>query len=100
MKAVVAGFLEEIRTKSRRCERASGGDATGARRQAHSIKGASANVGGEPCAPSRSRRRRLDRPETWQAIMAGMPELEAQFARLREAMRASAAGGTEQGAVR
>jgi HPt (histidine-containing phosphotransfer) domain-containing protein len=63
------------------------GDATGAVRQVHSIKGASANVGGEALrlvAADAEKTGQADGPD---AIIARVPDIEFQFARLTEAMR-------------
>ena len=87
-RVIVGGFLDEMPDQLatlRSC--LATGDAAGARRQAHSIKGASANVGGEAL-----RRAALEAEEAGQAgdldaIMTLVPGIELQFASLKEAMR-------------
>jgi CheY-like chemotaxis protein/HPt (histidine-containing phosphotransfer) domain-containing protein len=100
--AVVEGFLDEMPNEIeslRRCALA--GDADGARRQAHSIKGASANVGGEALRAVAYAAEKAGQAGDLPAIMAHMPDLESQFALLREAMaRMNGAPGSEPGAMR
>jgi CheY-like chemotaxis protein/HPt (histidine-containing phosphotransfer) domain-containing protein len=100
--AVVEGFLDEMPNEIeslRRCALA--GDADGARRQAHSIKGASANVGGEALRAVAYAAEKAGQAGDLPAIMAHMPDLESQFALLKEAMaRMNGAAGSEPSAMR
>jgi HPt (histidine-containing phosphotransfer) domain-containing protein len=73
--------LEELRS----CLGA--GHATGALRQVHTIKGASANVGGEALRAVALETERAGKVGGLTAVRARMPEIESQFARLKEAMR-------------
>jgi PAS domain S-box-containing protein len=66
------------------------GDATGSTRQAHSIKGASANVGGEALRAVALAAERAGQAGNLDAIITLVPSIEFQFARLMEAMRSSA----------
>ncbi len=98
VKAVLAGFLEAMPNEIeslRAC--VAKGDATGARRQAHSIKGASANVGGEALRAAALEAEKAGQDGDLQAIMATMPHLEAQFALLKDAMARASAGGQRSG---
>ncbi len=65
------------------------GDAEAACRQAHTIKGASANVGGEALRETAYGLEQAGKAGDLDFIKAGIPELEAQFERLREAMSAT-----------
>ncbi len=62
------------------------GDATSAERQAHTIKGASANLGGEALRAVAFEMEKAGKAGNLEYVMAHLPELETQFARLREAM--------------
>ena len=85
--AVIAGFLEDI---PRQIESLRGyldaSDAPGAERQAHTIKGASANVGGEALREMAVGMEKAGKAGDLDIAKAGMPELEMQFERLKEAM--------------
>jgi HPt (histidine-containing phosphotransfer) domain-containing protein len=59
------------------------GDSAGAVRLAHSIKGAAANVGGEVLRDCASAMERAASVGLMAVVAAQIPELEAQFARLR-----------------
>ena len=63
------------------------GDATGAIRQVHPIKGASANVGDEALRAVALETEKAGNAGGLTAVSARMPDLEHQFARLEEAMR-------------
>jgi two-component system sensor histidine kinase/response regulator len=62
------------------------GDAARVERQAHSIKGASANVGGEALRAVAFELEQAGKTGNLEAVRARLPELERQFARLKEAM--------------
>jgi HPt (histidine-containing phosphotransfer) domain-containing protein len=84
---VVGGFLEDIPKQLETLKDClTSGDATGALRQVHSIKGASANVGGEALRAAALETENAGQGGNLDAIMARMPDLEFQFARLKEAM--------------
>ena len=86
-RTVAEGFLADIPL---RIEALSGhlaaGDAPGAERQAHTIKGASANVGGERLRAVASEMEAAGRVGDLDAVKGRMAELKAQFAALQEAM--------------
>jgi CheY-like chemotaxis protein/HPt (histidine-containing phosphotransfer) domain-containing protein len=65
------------------------GDATAAFRQVHSIKGASANVGGEALRSVALEAETAGQAGGMDAIMTRVPSIEFQFARLTEAMHGS-----------
>jgi HPt (histidine-containing phosphotransfer) domain-containing protein len=87
-RAIAGEFLEDI---PKQIETLKGclaaGDATGAVRQVHSIKGASANVGGEALRQVAADAEKTGQADGPDAIIARVPEIEFQFARLSEAMR-------------
>ena len=84
---VVEGFLEDI---PRQIAALKGyletGDAAGAERQAHTIKGASANVGGERLREVAFEMEKAARAGDLSTAGRLMAELEAQFDRLNQAM--------------
>jgi CheY-like chemotaxis protein/HPt (histidine-containing phosphotransfer) domain-containing protein len=86
-RTVAEGFLGDI---PRQIEVLKGcldaGDAASAERQAHSIKGASANVGGERLRSVAFEMEKAGKTGDLESITARMLELETQFARLKEAM--------------
>ncbi|MFZ4439302.1 MAG: ATP-binding protein [Syntrophales bacterium] len=61
-------------------------DATSAERQAHTIKGASANLGGEALRAVANEMEIAGKAGELKAAAARLPELERQFASLKEAM--------------
>jgi PAS domain S-box-containing protein len=63
------------------------GDQPGATRQAHSIKGASANVGGEALRAVAAAAEMAGQAGDLKAIIGCVPEIETQFARLTTEMR-------------
>jgi PAS domain S-box-containing protein len=85
---VVDGFLEDVPThvEALKCCLESD-DATGALRAVHTIKGASANVGGEALRAAALETERAGQSGGMKAIIARVPILESQLARLSEAMR-------------
>jgi CheY-like chemotaxis protein/HPt (histidine-containing phosphotransfer) domain-containing protein len=84
---VVGRFLEDI---PRQIEVLRGyleaGDVASSGRQAHSIKGASANVGGEALREVAFEMEKAARTGNLESITARLPELEIQFARLKESL--------------
>ncbi|MCX5856052.1 MAG: response regulator [Deltaproteobacteria bacterium] len=86
-RTVAEGFLADI---PRQIEVLRGyleaGNAPGAERQAHTIKGASANVGGECLRAVAFEMEKAAKAGKLEAVMARLPEIERQFARLKQAM--------------
>ncbi|MBI4763225.1 MAG: response regulator [Deltaproteobacteria bacterium] len=86
-RTVVEGFLDDI---PRQIEVLKGylkkGDVASAERQAHSIKGASANVGGEALRAVAFGMEKAGKTGDLESITARLPELETQFAQLKAAM--------------
>jgi signal transduction histidine kinase/DNA-binding response OmpR family regulator len=86
-RTVVRVFLEDI---PKQIEVLKGylkaGDAASAERQAHSIKGASANVGGEALREVAFEMEKAAKAGDLESITARLPELKIQFARLKTAM--------------
>lgn len=90
---VFAAFLEDIPSqiqalKQRVAER----DDAGSARQAHSIRGASANVGGESLRKLAAEMEKAADAGDWHSVITRMDELERQFGLLSEAMKTSALG--------
>jgi HPt (histidine-containing phosphotransfer) domain-containing protein len=86
-RTVVDGFLNDI---PRQIEVLQGcidaGDAPGAERQAHTIKGASANVGGEALRAVAFEMEKSGRAGDLDAVKVRMADLERQFDQLNQAM--------------
>jgi CheY-like chemotaxis protein/HPt (histidine-containing phosphotransfer) domain-containing protein len=84
---VAEGFLGDI---PRQIEILKGclahGDVVSAERQAHSIKGASANVGGGALREVAFRMEKAGKTGDLESITSHLPELETEFARLKTAM--------------
>jgi HPt (histidine-containing phosphotransfer) domain-containing protein len=93
-RAVVTGFLDDI---ARQIAALKGyletGDTAAVERQAHSIRGASANVGGEVLRAVAFETEKAARAGDLRAAGERIPELENQFTRLKEAMNEFAEGG-------
>jgi CheY-like chemotaxis protein/HPt (histidine-containing phosphotransfer) domain-containing protein len=86
-RTVGATFLDDIpRQIAALRDYLEAGDATGAERQAHTIKGASANVGGQALRAVAFEMEKAARAGDLSATRGYMPELEAQFDRLKQAM--------------
>jgi PAS domain S-box-containing protein len=84
---VIDGFLEDIPRQIEALRSyLSAGDAPGMLRQAHTIKGASANVGGEALRAAALEMEKAGQAGDLEAVKAHLPDLESQFARLRDAM--------------
>jgi CheY-like chemotaxis protein/HPt (histidine-containing phosphotransfer) domain-containing protein len=84
---VVAGFLEDIPLQIAALKNClETGDAPGAERQAHSIKGAAANVGGESLREVALEMERAGKAGEMNVVKARMADLDAQFDRLKQAM--------------
>jgi signal transduction histidine kinase/HPt (histidine-containing phosphotransfer) domain-containing protein len=85
---IQAGFLTDIPVQIEILKSfLEAGDVPGAERQAHSIKGASANVGGERLRATAFKMEKAAKAQDLAAAGAYMPELEAQFYRLQEEMQ-------------
>jgi len=86
-RTVAEGFLEDV---PRQIEALRGyleaGDVPGAERQTHTIKGASANVGGERLRAVAFEMENAAKAGDLDAVKAHMAELKAQFDRLKQAM--------------
>jgi CheY-like chemotaxis protein/HPt (histidine-containing phosphotransfer) domain-containing protein len=87
VKEIIAGFLEDVPKQIRRLrEHVGQGQAGLAGSQAHTIKGAAANVGGMALGAVASAVEKAGNKGRLEEIAALMPELERQFDRLKEAM--------------
>ncbi len=86
-RTVARGFLEDIprQIAALRCY-LNAGDAPGARRQAHTIKGAAASVGGESLRAVAFEMEQAGESGELHAARASLADLEAQFRRLKEQM--------------
>ena len=84
---VIAAVLEDI---PKQIEALQGyldvGEAPGAERQAHTIKGASANVGGEALCDKAFEMEKAGEAGDLKTVKARMAELGKEFGRLKEAM--------------
>lgn len=67
---------------------AESGDTAGTARQAHSIKGASANVGGESLRKLAAQMEQAADAGDWRFVLNRMDELELQFSMLKGAIEA------------
>jgi PAS domain S-box-containing protein len=86
-KAVAEGFFEDIPRQIEALRRyLEDQDAPGAERQAHTIKGASATVGGEALRAVAYEMEMAGRAGDLAAVKTGLAELEAQFERLKQTM--------------
>ena len=84
---IVEGFLKDIPLQITALQGyLETGDATGTERQAHSIKGASANVGGERLRAVAFEIEKTAMTGDLNAARIHMPELEEQFERLNQVM--------------
>jgi two-component system sensor histidine kinase/response regulator len=87
-RTVVEGFLNDI---PRQIEVLRGyvetGDVTNAERQAHTIKGASANVGGEALRSVAFEMEKVGKEKNLDKLTMLLPKLEREFDRLRQAMQ-------------
>ena len=87
---VLAGFLEDM---PRRIEALRGHlgtwDAKGAVLEAHTIKGASANVGAERLRRAAADLEKAARAGDLEAFRSRLPDIEREFVRLKEAVEAT-----------
>jgi len=84
---VIAGFLEDIPLQIKALyDYLETGDITAAERQAHTIKGASANIGAEALRAVAFMMEKMGKSGDLAAIQKHMSQLEEQFERLREVL--------------
>jgi PAS domain S-box-containing protein len=87
-RVVIVGFLNDIPLQIQALkDYLKAGDITGAERQAHTIKGASANIGGEALRAIAFEMEKNSRSGDLPAIQKHMNELELQFEFLREVLK-------------
>ena len=86
-RTVIGGFLEDI---PKQIEALKGyleaGDVPGTERQAHTIKGASANVGGEALRAVAFELEKAAKDGDLESVTARWPGLELQFSRLKKSL--------------
>ncbi len=86
-KTVVGGFLADMPGQIQALKHClAANDAAGAVRQVHTIKGASANVGGDVLRTLARETEQAARADGLGAVLERLPDIESQFARLKEAM--------------
>jgi len=84
---ILAGFLEDVPRKfSALKEALEKRDASSVMREAHTLKGASADVGGKALLETTLEIEKAGEAGDLETVKACMPELETQFERLKEAM--------------
>jgi signal transduction histidine kinase/CheY-like chemotaxis protein len=84
---ILGGFLEDVPRKFAALKEAlDKRDAPSVLREAHTLKGASADVGGKALLETAFEIERAGEAGDLETVKACMPELEAQFERLKEAM--------------
>ena len=85
---VIAGFLEDIPLQIQSLkDYLAASDGTGAERQAHTIKGAAANIGAEALRATAFEMEKNGKSGDLSAIRKRMSKLELQFERLREVLK-------------
>ena len=85
--AVVAEFLKDIPVQIRKLKDfVSGGDAEGARRQAHTIKGAAANIGAPAMREAALELEQIAKAGSLAKGLDVLPRLETEFERLRQTL--------------
>jgi PAS domain S-box-containing protein len=88
LKVVILAFLEDLPKQFEALKAfLEAGDAPGAERQAHTIKGAAGSIGGEALREAASEIEKAGRAGNLQAVSALMPELEQQRTRLEEKLK-------------
>ena len=84
---IVSGFVEDIPIQIKTLKGClNTGDIASAERQAHTIKGAAANVCGEALRETALKIEKAGKEEDLLAMTAAFPEMERQFTRLKAAM--------------
>ncbi len=87
LRVIVKNFLEDIPRRLEALKRyLDAADTRGIEQQAHTIKGASANVGGEVLRTMASEIEKAGRTGDLKSVTTYLPEMEAQFVRLKEVM--------------
>lgn len=87
-KAVVKEFITEIPRQLASLKKSlDSGDALTVQRQAHTIKGASANMGGERMRDAAFQLEKAAQAGDWDAAGSLMTKLEMEFDRLKKAMK-------------
>ena len=87
VKEIIGVFLNDIPKQIKALkDDLDAGDTAATKRQAHSIKGASANLGGDAMSEVALEMEKAARSEDLNATKALMPELKTHFKRLKEAM--------------
>jgi PAS domain S-box-containing protein len=95
---IVATFLEDIPRQIQILETLlDAGDIPGVRRQAHSIKGASANIGGERLRAVAFTMEKTVSEGDLATTEKHLPELKAQFERLRDTIQANSTWASQEG---
>jgi len=85
---ILGEFLEDVPRKFTALKEAlDNGDAPSVQFQAHTIKGQSANVGGEALSKTALEIEKAGKAGDLETVKACMTKLEAQFDRLKEAMQ-------------
>jgi CheY-like chemotaxis protein/HPt (histidine-containing phosphotransfer) domain-containing protein len=85
---VIAGFLEDIPQQILALKGSlEAGDAAATERQAHTIKGAAANLGGEALGEVAGEMEKAAQAGDLAAVAARVPELEKRFTQLRQRMQ-------------
>jgi CheY-like chemotaxis protein/HPt (histidine-containing phosphotransfer) domain-containing protein len=84
---VFAAFLEDLPCQIQALKQhVADRDESGSARQAHSIRGASANVGGESLRELAAEMEKAADAGDWHSVIARMDELELRFSRLKNAI--------------
>jgi PAS domain S-box-containing protein len=87
-RTVVEGFLEDVPRQIEALRSyLDAGDIEGSVRQVHTIKGASANVGGELLRAAAFEMEKAAKAGDLADVISRLPDLESRFARLKEAMQ-------------
>ena len=90
-KIVITGFIEDIPIQIETLKGClNTGDIASAQRQAHTIKGAAANVSGEALREAAFKIEKAGKKKNLPAMITALPEMERQFARLKAAMEKEA----------
>ena len=87
VKIVISGFLEDIPIQIKTLkDYLNIGDVTSAERQAHTLKGAAANVGGEALREAAVKMEKAGKAKDLAAMTIVFPEVEIEFTRLKAVM--------------
>ena len=89
-RVVIAGFLEDLPVQIAQLKgQVAAGEARQVEHQAHKLKGACANVGGESLSAVAAAIEQAGKAGDLAMVSARMPQLEAQFEALMSAMKAA-----------